>query len=105
MKKQDYLSILQQNVTFSGEKLGLEGNWIFQQDNDPKQFSKIVKEWLLYRKPKVFHNPHTLMLWEYVDKKVRELNISCVTERMDQNSIWVHKQASGIKLKGGQTKY
>ena len=39
MKKEDYLSILQQNVTHSVEKLGLRGNFIFQQDNDPKQSS------------------------------------------------------------------
>ena len=36
MKKEDYLSILQQNVPSSVDKLGLEGNWIFQQDNNPK---------------------------------------------------------------------
>ena len=44
MKKEDYRSILQRNV----EKFGLEGNWIFQQYNDPKHSSKIVKELLLY---------------------------------------------------------
>ena len=57
MKKEDYLSILQQNVSPSVEKLGLGGNWIFQQDNDPMHSSKIVKEWLLYRTPKVLGHP------------------------------------------------
>ena len=76
MKKEDYVSILQQNVTPSVEK--------FQQDNDSKHSFKIVKEWLLYRMPKVHgHPPQSSdlnpieQLWEYVNKKVREFNISC----------------------------
>ena len=84
MKKEDYFSILQQNVTPRVEKLGLGGNWMFQQDNEPKHSSRIVKEWLLYRKPKVLDHPPQSPdnypiehLWEYVDKKLRELNISC----------------------------
>ena len=44
MKKEDYLSILHQNVTPSLEKLGLRANLIFQEDNAPKHSSKIVKE-------------------------------------------------------------
>ena len=83
MKKEDYISIIQENVTPSIEKLGLRGNWMVQQDNDPKHSSKIVKIWLLYRTPKVLDyspqspdlNPIEL-LWEFVDKKMRELNTS-----------------------------
>ena len=52
--------------------------------NDPKHSSKIVKEWLLYRTPKVpEHPPQSSDLnpiehqWEYVDKMERERNISC----------------------------
>ena len=59
MKKEDYLSIPKQNVTFSVEKLDLRGNRIFQQDNDSKYSLKIVKDWLLYRMSKVLdHPPH-----------------------------------------------
>ena len=83
-KKEDYLSILQQNNTSSVEKLSLGENCIYQQDNDHKHSSKIVKEWLFYRTPKVLdHSPQSPdlnpieHLWEYVDKKVRERNISC----------------------------
>ena len=83
MKKKDYLSVPQQNVTPSVKKLGLEGNWILQQDNAPKQSSKIVKEWLLYRTPEVLDHPPQSPdlnpienLREYVNKKVRERNIS-----------------------------
>ena len=83
MKKEDYFSILQQNVTSSVGKLGLGGNWIIQHDNDPKHCSKIVKELLLYSTPKVLDHPPQSpdfnpieQLWEYVDKKVKELNIS-----------------------------
>ena len=84
MKKEDYLSILQQINTPSVEKLGWEGNWIYQQDIDSKHSFKIVKEWLVYRTPKVLDHPPQCPdlnpiehLFEYVDKKVRERNISC----------------------------
>ena len=60
----------------------LGGNWIFQQVNDSKHSSKIVKEWLLYRTPKVLDHPPQSPdlnsiehLREYVDNEMRELNI------------------------------
>lgn len=53
MNKLDYFNILKNNVAPSIYKLGLTGNGIFQQDNDPKHKSKIVSEWLLYRTPKI----------------------------------------------------
>ena len=84
MKKEDYLSILQKNVTPSLEKIGLGGNCVFQQYDDPKHSSKIVKKWLLYRMPKLLDHPPQFPdlnpiehLWAYVDKKAIELNISC----------------------------
>ena len=56
-KKEDYLRVQNQNITPSVEKIGLRGNWIFQQNNDPKLSYKIAKELLLYRRPKVLDHP------------------------------------------------
>jgi len=38
-----YKDILEQNLLTYAEKTMLQ-NWIFQQDNDPKQTSKLLKE-------------------------------------------------------------
>ena len=43
IKKEDYLSILQQNKTPCADKLFLGWNWIFQQDNDPKKSPRSSK--------------------------------------------------------------
>ena len=59
MKKDDYISIPQQNVAISVKKLGLGGNWIFQQDNDLKHSFKIMKVRLKYLT--IRHNPQTLI--------------------------------------------
>ncbi|GFW54917.1 transposable element Tcb2 transposase [Trichonephila clavipes] len=48
MHKMVYLTILQNNLKESADKLGLGSNFIFQQDNDPKHTAFVVKEWLLY---------------------------------------------------------
>lgn len=39
-----YLRILQENLFESADILGLESNFVFQQDNDPKHTSKIVSQ-------------------------------------------------------------
>ena len=78
MKKEDYLSILQQNVTSRVEKLGLGGSWIFQQDNNPKHSLKIVKECFHYRTLKALdHSLQSPDINPIEHKKVRERNISC----------------------------
>lgn len=128
MKKEDYLKILQQNVAPSVEKLGLTRSWTFQQDNDPKHSSKIVKEWLLYRTPKTLDHPPQSPdlnpiehLWEHLDKKIRERNISSKTDlKVALREEWskispdvtqnlvdsMHRRlAAVIKSKGKQTKY
>ncbi|GFW30265.1 transposable element Tc1 transposase [Trichonephila clavipes] len=47
MHKMAYLNVLQNNLKESADKLGLGSNFIYQQDNDPKHFAFVVKEWLL----------------------------------------------------------
>lgn len=128
MKKEDYLNILSHNVAPSVEKLSLPQNWIFQQDNDPKHTSKIVKEWLLYRTPKTLDHPPQSPdlnpiehLWDYLDKKVRERSISSKDDlKVALQDEWSkippeytkkliesmpRRLEAVIKSKGRQTKY
>ncbi|CAI9724061.1 Hypothetical predicted protein [Octopus vulgaris] len=44
MRKGDYIRILDENVKESAEKLQLNHNWKYQQDNDPKHTTKVVKK-------------------------------------------------------------
>ncbi|XP_054087736.1 uncharacterized protein LOC128922137 [Zeugodacus cucurbitae] len=49
MDKYMYLNILKKNLRPSVQKLGLDSSrFLFQQDNDPKHTSYLVREWLLY---------------------------------------------------------
>ena len=72
-----------ENVKPNVQKLGLQQNWTFQQDNDPKHTSKIVQEWLLYITPKTLDYPPQSPdlnpiehLWEHLDQKIRQRQIS-----------------------------
>ncbi|GFW52867.1 transposable element Tc1 transposase [Trichonephila clavipes] len=40
-----YIDILNNNLKESAKKLGLDGNFIFQQDNDPEHTARNVKMW------------------------------------------------------------
>ena len=42
-----HLDILKSSLSEFATKVGLSGDWYFQEDNDPKQISHIVKEGLL----------------------------------------------------------
>lgn len=126
--KMDYLNILKNNLLTSVEKLGLQGSWIFQQDNDPKHTAKIVKEWLLYHTPKTLDHPPQSPdlnpiehLWEYLDRQIRKRTISSkdmlksvIMEEWQKISSDVTKKlvesmprrlSAVIKAKGKSTKY
>jgi transposase len=45
-----YREILEENLLRSAQKLGLDEQFVFQHDNDPKHTSGIVKEWLKEKK-------------------------------------------------------
>lgn len=128
MKKEDYLNILKTHVAPSVHKLGLSQSWIFQQDNDPKHSSRIVKEWLLYRTPKTLDHPPQSPdlnpiehLWEHLDKKIRERRISCKDDlKIALQDEWSkispdftktlvdsmpRRLSEVLKSKGKQTKY
>lgn len=57
MNKHVYLNILKTNLKESVKKLGIECNFQFYQDNDPKHSALDVKTWLLYNCPKVIKTP------------------------------------------------
>jgi transposase len=52
-----YIRILKDNLSASAEKLGLQGTYIFQQDNDPKHTAQNTKLWLLYNTPEQLKTP------------------------------------------------
>ena len=64
--------------------MGLEGNFTFQHDNDPKHTSQNTKLWLLYNVPKQLNTPShcpdinpTEHVWQLVDARIRKHNITC----------------------------
>lgn len=57
MKKEDYVDILKNNIKTCAACLGLGRRWVFQQDNDPKHTSKLVKDFLKHTKIKVLEWP------------------------------------------------
>lgn len=83
MDKRGYLDILKANLKQSAVKLGLEGNFLFQQDNDPKHTADIVKLWLLYNVPQQLRTPPQSPdlnpiehLWDLLERKIRKHQIT-----------------------------
>lgn len=56
MNSDDYITILDENLKTSAQRLGLGRRWVFQQDNDPKHKSKSTTTWLQ-------RNKVTLLPW------------------------------------------
>ena len=45
MNSSKYIKILEDCLQSSVQKLGLEQEWVFQQDNDPKHTARATREW------------------------------------------------------------
>ena len=83
MTKMAYSNIFKNNLVTSVEKLGLQGSWTFQEDNDLKHTAKVVQECLLFQTPKMpdhaFQSPDLNPidhLWKHLDRQVQKRTIS-----------------------------
>jgi len=123
-----YIDILRKNLEALLLQVGLEDNFVFQQDNDPKHTAKIAQTFLKSSRIKVLDWPPQSPdlnpienLWSILDKKVDKTGVTNTEsyfvalkeawEELDKKyfrnlveSMPKRLQAV-IKAKGGHTKY
>lgn len=57
LNAEGYVNILRRNLRVSVEKMGIQDQYYFQQDNDPKHTARRTKEWLIFNVPRQLHTP------------------------------------------------
>lgn len=123
-----YIDLLSENLEVSLLKTGLESNYIFQQDNDPKHTAKKTTAFFKSNRIKTLEWPPQSPdlnpienLWSYLDNKVDKASVSnknvyfealeAAWENIDsgylQNLVesMPRRLEAVLKAKGGHTKY
>ena len=127
LDKHKYSNILKNILKESVRKLGLLEDFHFQQDNDPKHTTTIVKEWIVYNTPHMLITPSQSLdinpienLWAEMGKRLNKFQIISKQALKDKIiEIWNSVECSFTKsliymerrfkhtiaAKGGPTKY
>lgn len=128
MTAKKYIDLLKANLNPSLEKMGMEDNYIFTQDNDPKHKAMDTRLYLLYNTKQYLETPPQSPdinpienLWAHLDAKIRERTINtkrdliiALKEEWEKISTEITKRlvdsmpnrlASILNNKGGPTKY
>ena len=83
MNHQLYIHILKNNLELSARKMGLDGDYVFMHDNDPKHTALNTRLWVLYNTPHFVKFPPQSPdlnpienLWDILEKNIRSRHIS-----------------------------
>jgi transposase len=96
MDKLYYKSILTKNLRPSAVKMGLANDFTFQQDNDPKHTSAIVKDYFTQKDIKVLDWPSQSPdlnpiehLWDHLKREVKKVKVKNLKElEAEVKKIW-----------------